>query len=57
MKTERQTTAPESGARAVSILPAIRVGRQIRIDEQQLREWIERAGGRTGNNKSETPRD
>jgi hypothetical protein len=46
----------------MSILPAIRVGRQIRIDEQQLR-GIERAGGRTGNNKgalsekSETPRD
>lgn len=26
------------------ILPAIRVGRQIRVDSRQLEEWIERGG-------------
>jgi excisionase family DNA binding protein len=27
------------------VLPAIRVGRQIRIDERRFRAWIESGGG------------
>ena len=27
------------------VLPAIRVGRQIRIDQRRLREWLDRGGG------------
>jgi excisionase family DNA binding protein len=27
------------------VLPAIRVGRQIRIDEQRFKEWLNRGGG------------
>jgi putative molybdopterin biosynthesis protein len=30
------------------VLPAIRVGRQIRIDQRRLQEWLDRGGGDPG---------
>ena len=36
------------------VLPAIRVGRQIRIDEGRFQEWIERGGGGTEERRTQS---
>jgi putative molybdopterin biosynthesis protein len=34
------------------VLPAIRVGRQIRIDEKRFQEWLDSGGGGIGKQQS-----
>lgn len=35
------------------VLPSVRVGRQIRIDQRQLQEWLDNGGG--GPNRHRAP--